>query len=394
MQVSTNEYSVSPSKFQGVSFNPPATVHTFVIVRVAGKVALFHWNSYSRIKSGADFVSTWQAPEFVIDGIFQKRYLYVITAPAGTGKTALAQLLAVSIAYGKKFGDHETTPGKVLYLAGENPDDIKTRWIALAQKLGIDPNSVDWIEGSFALTDNEALKMIKQSETLGQRYSAVLVDTSQAHFPGDDSNRNEPMKDYAKTLRRLTGLPGGPAVIVYAHPSKGGDPTRPYGGGSFFNEIDASAFLKKTKENGKPVIRLHPDAEKWRGERFKPIRLDLIEFDAPDLKDAKGRPIRSVMMEAWESVGIGFPDEPDDVPVTSISTSILTKSQKAILLRFRSANSKYTFAALKEATGVSDSTLAKGLNVLISHGYITKLDDNSGYVLLPKPTSKSKLKSK
>lgn len=322
-----------------------------------------------RIKSGSEFIATWHKPEFVIEGIFQKRYLYGITAPAGTGKTALAQLLAVSVEYGRKFGDHEVAEGHVLYLAGENPDDIKTRWIALAQKLDIKPNAIDWIEGAFTLTDSEAKKIIADAIAQGKEYSVVFVDTAQAHFPGKDSNSPDQQREYAQSLRKLTGMPGGPAVIALCHPVKNGDKTRPAGGSGFFNEIDANAYLEKKTHNGKPVIRLHPDPEKWRGDRFKPVLLDLIPFDAPDLRDAKDQPVKSVMMEAQGRADFGEIDKPLR---PSLSKPLDPKTRTILSAIVAAPNGGITRAELKRKTKIPFSTLDRRTNLLKDMGKITQ----------------------
>ena len=39
----------------------------------------------------------------------------------------------------------------MLYLAGENPDDIRMRWIVLMEQMGLDENdiAVDFVDGRF-----------------------------------------------------------------------------------------------------------------------------------------------------------------------------------------------------------------------------------------------------
>ena len=71
----------------------------------------------------------------------------------------------------------------------------------------------------------------------------VMVDTSAAYFLSEDENSNKQMGDHAKTLRRLTTLPGGPCVLVLCHPIKHAiEPAQllPRGGGSFLAEMDGN----------------------------------------------------------------------------------------------------------------------------------------------------------
>ena len=76
----------------------------------------------------------------------------------GVGKTAIALLLAYSIAELDKFGDLECESGKVLYLVGENPDDIQMRWIGMGYHYGFDERDAEvyFIPGVF---DIEAMRV-------------------------------------------------------------------------------------------------------------------------------------------------------------------------------------------------------------------------------------------
>ena len=86
-------------------------------------------NTGDLILSGREFVAGFIPPDYHVDGVLQKRFIYSLTAPTGAGKTAILMLLAVNTAMGKPIGDHHVERGRVLYLAGENPDDIRMRWM-------------------------------------------------------------------------------------------------------------------------------------------------------------------------------------------------------------------------------------------------------------------------
>ena len=77
------------------------------------------------VKSSAEFVRGFVPPDYAIDGLVQRRFLYSLTAPTGHGKTAIALLFAASKALGRSVGNRDVDPGRVLYLAGENPDDVR-----------------------------------------------------------------------------------------------------------------------------------------------------------------------------------------------------------------------------------------------------------------------------
>ena len=91
----------------------------------------------SLIQMSGQFVKGFVPPDYVLDGLLQRRFLYSLTARTGGGKTATVLLIAAVVALGKTIGKLEVTQGRVLYFAGENPDDVRMRWIAMAQTHGL-----------------------------------------------------------------------------------------------------------------------------------------------------------------------------------------------------------------------------------------------------------------
>lgn len=98
----------------------PATPNLKVVVATDVK-------SRRLIVSSKEFIAGFKPPEYLIDGLLQKRFLYSLTAPTGGGKTALLLLLSALTSQGESVSGHETEKGRVVYLAGENPDDIRMR---------------------------------------------------------------------------------------------------------------------------------------------------------------------------------------------------------------------------------------------------------------------------
>src|SRR5262249_26049301 len=113
------------------------------------------WESFHKftplIKSSAEFITGFVPPDYVVEGLLQQGFLYSLTGQTGSGKTAITLRLAASIALGQLFAGRETKKLRALYLAAENPDDVRMRWIALAQHMGfaVDDIEVYFIEGCF-----------------------------------------------------------------------------------------------------------------------------------------------------------------------------------------------------------------------------------------------------
>jgi hypothetical protein len=175
--------------------------------------------------------------------------------------------------------------------AGENPDDVRARWIAMGQQLDFDLDTVDvhFIDGVFSIP--ELLPRIKEEiETIGN-FDLVIVDTSAAYFEGENENDNVDAGKHAAMLRNITTLPGGPCVIVNCHPTKNAtdDNIVPRGGGALLAAVDGNLIVKKDDA----TVEL--SVGKIRGPEFAPIHFELRTVTHERLKDSKDRLIKTVV---------------------------------------------------------------------------------------------------
>lgn len=250
-----------------------------------------------KLVSFGDFIRDFKVPDYLIEGIVQRRYLYTLTAKTGDGKTAVALRIGIDVATGNPVGSRPVEPGRVLIMVGENADDVRARLIVMAATLDLDVEAlpITLVEGPFDLQDTfECIR--EQIEQIGP-VALIIVDTAAAFFQGDDDNNNVQAGEFARSqLRPLTTLPGGPAVIVPAHPTKGAtrESLVPRGGGAFLNEVDGNLRLWS---NGEGVTELHW-AGKLRGPIFEPIQFALEPVTHDVLRDSKGRLMPTVMARA------------------------------------------------------------------------------------------------
>ena len=244
------------------------------------------------ILSSKAFTDRLVPPDYLIDGLVSRQYIYSFTAPTGAGKTAIALLFAARVALGQELAGREIEKGRVLYFAGENSTDVQMRWIAMSQHMHFDRNTIDvhFVDGVVPINE-VAPRLNQEIKDLGG-VDCVIVDTAAAYFQGDDDNNNVQMLEYAKQLRAFTKLECGPAVLVLCHPVKNASNENllPRGGGAFLNEMDGNLTASKNDA----VSTLHWQG-KFRGPDFEPIAFQICEVTTPELRDSKGRELRTVI---------------------------------------------------------------------------------------------------
>ena len=256
------------------------------------------------ILSKYDFLKGFVPPDYLVDGILQRRFIYALTGQTGHAKTALALLLAelVSSTSLTRLGAHEAERGRVIYLVGENPDDIRMRVIGADAQREDDPakDRISFIPGVFSIREMKYV-IAAEAKRLGG-VDLVIVDTSAAYFLGEDENANPQMGAHARMLRTLTTIPGGPCVLVLCHPIKHvSDPTQlvPRGGGAFLAEMDGNLTIWRRNDD---LVELH-HCGKFRGPGFEPMTFRLEKITTTKLTDKKGRllpTVRAVLISESE----------------------------------------------------------------------------------------------
>ena len=160
--------------------------------------------------------------------------------------------------------------GHVAYLAFENPDDTRVRFLAAANQHGVHLRD---IAGQIEVFDvRKKPEQLCGELAVAGPFALILVDTLQAFFDGKSSNDNAELVDFLRRVRPMTKVRGAPAVIVSAHPVKnaGDDNLVPYGAGAILNEVDGNFTLTR---HGKRV-ELHWQG-KLRGLDFHPLSFQI-----------------------------------------------------------------------------------------------------------------------
>jgi hypothetical protein len=286
------------------------------------------------IQSSAQFVDGFIPPDYLIDGVLQRRFVYSFTARTGSGKTAILLTMAAHVGLGRAIGNSAVTKGRVLIFAGENPDDVRMRWIALSQNMDFNIGAIDvhFIPGTFKIS--QLIECVRVEAGAIGGVSFVIVDTSAAFFEGEEENSNVQQGVHARRLRGLVNLPGGPCVVVACHPTKNAadDNLTPRGGGAFIAEMDGN--LTGIKDD--MAVELHWQG-KFRGPDFPPVTFMLRTVTHERLKDSKERLIPTVI------------------------ASHLSQAGQEELAGISRSNEKQLLAAIAENEGASHADLARHL---------------------------------
>jgi DNA-binding PadR family transcriptional regulator len=268
------------------------------------------------LQSSAQFVEGYVPPDYLVDGLLQRRYVYSLTAPTGSGKTAIALRIAFHVALGLPLAGREVEKGRVLFFAGENPDDVRSRWIKQCEEMGYDPKDIDVFFMPFTIDLEKFRKQINAETVEHGPFSLLIVDTSAAYYTGNDENDNVALGNHARMLRTFVNLPGGPTILVTCHPTKTPNMENllPRGGGAFLAEVDGNLVCLKQFDSMVVEITWHG---KFRGPDFKSFSFKLVPGQSDKLIDTKGRnvwtitahPISDAEQEQIEEAGSRNQDE-------------------------------------------------------------------------------------
>jgi hypothetical protein len=324
-------------------------------------------------QSLGEFMASHTPADYLINGLLRRGWFYGCTALGTTGKTALAQLLTKLIAKDQRpafFGPHEVEHGKVAYFAGENPDDLRERFIAdldLSPGVTVPDDAVRFFPLLF--NADEAYDQIAGELTKMGGADCLFVDTSAAYFTkfGGDENSNDESGPWARVLRALTRLPGNPTVVALCHPTKYvSEPAllMPRGGSAFFLELDGNLTLWRDRETG--LITLSQN--RMRGVEFEPLILRTELIQSPKVRTAKGYIMPTIRM----------------VVVTEADMEIAKKAGRANgddVLEAMLDNPRLSLAQLAAKCGWGDSEGAKSkvrraLNNLKDRKLATKAGDD------------------
>ncbi|MEP1198243.1 AAA family ATPase [Tateyamaria sp.] len=291
--------------------------------------------------------------------------IYSMTAPTGTGKTAVVLPLAISVATGKDILNLGVEkPGRVLLCMGENPDETVEKFYASLFAHGLTiadlKDRLSLLEGVHT-TKQIALEM----KQLGGNFDLVVMDTLSAFMgmsEGMELNNNSDVLIFINNLRsdfRGAGL-GNPMTLLPAHPVKGAaEKSRmiPFGAGSILNQVDGNFCLLPAGGNR---IKLEW-VGKMRGNFDGSRHFELKKQSNNLLRDAEERHM---------PLPVAFP----------ASAELKPEHLKAMKLLIGNAQSYSDYAdAIRVKLDVGKSTAKSYVNFLKGEGLVEKIDPDNKF---------------
>ncbi|WP_170366593.1 AAA family ATPase [Ruegeria arenilitoris] len=243
------------------------------------------WNSRKPPKLG--FLGTWRGG------------IYTLTAPTGTGKTAFALVLALSVAAGQDLLNIGIDkPGKVMLCLGENPDETLEKLWCAALSYGV---PLEEVEDNLHIVQGvyKPEAIANAMRQYGGGFDLLIIDTLSVFMgltEGMELNSNSDVLGFLNACRVEFRKDGNPTVFMPAHPTKGATEKGkmiPFGAGSILNQIDGN-FCFTSSGNDRVVLS---KVGKLRGTFRHDLYFKLEYAKHDSLRDDDGQKLELPVMK-------------------------------------------------------------------------------------------------
>jgi len=155
---------------------------------------------------------------YVVKGILAPGDVGCIFGAPGAGKSLIAPHIGYAVAQGREAFGMRSKPGRVFYVAAEDPHGMRGRVTALKMRQG-DADDFTLVEGVSDLLSPDSPDFAALKDAVAdQRPALVFIDTLAMAFPGLEENSAEGMGRVVAAARALTEW--GAAVVLIHHDTK------------------------------------------------------------------------------------------------------------------------------------------------------------------------------
>ena len=193
----------------------------------------------------------FKAPEWLIDGLIETNTFAVCFGSPAAGKTFLVLDMALSIATGQKFFDHDVKQGAVFYIAGEGHNGFARRAAAWSKDRQTSLKGVPFFKSSRAIImteDSGVTELLDTIDAMVQEHGEpqlIVIDTLARSMGAADENST---KDMGAMIRAVDDVRDAYDCTVLAvhhtgHSSAAKDRAR--GSSALLGAVDAEFKVEK-----------------------------------------------------------------------------------------------------------------------------------------------------
>jgi hypothetical protein len=295
-------------------------------------------------------------PEYLVDGLIEKRASHGQIAPSGHGKTFISLDVAFCVATGTPFHGREVKQGNVLYIYAEAAPGLPYRAIAWKVEHGLAPTDqcgVYFVLNPVDLMDDrghgveDLIELIRMS--VPEPISLVVFDTLAKCFGDKDENSTPHMNMFTNRCDRIKDV-FNCATLVNQH--TGWNEKRHRGNRAFESNFD-NVFKCQMRNQKSQSIQLQFTKQK-DGHESEPFRLQLVEVPVADRTTCVVRTL----------------DQEDDGNVEVLSEEAL--KQLRALSDLGADGATYTeWEKAAIGLGISESSFKRILDVLRDGEYVS-----------------------
>ncbi len=224
--------------------------------------------------------------EEVIEGLLAVGEIGAIIAPAGEGKSTIAQLLLTCIAEGRPFLGRGVIAGPAIYVAAERGQEAARRLFAIRRK-GKAPLYIAMARPDLGNPEEVlelANRILQVCENERSCPVIIVIDTLARCMPGLDENSARDMGRVIEGLTRLLEQVPSAAVLFVHHAGKGGDGEM-RGSTALIGGVDLELQVKNAKGGMKRLVVTKANAVA-EGQSLG-FRLVPVEYRDPPNADAE-----------------------------------------------------------------------------------------------------------
>ncbi len=240
----------------------------------------------------------------LVGTLLVRQTLAALLGPSGAGKSMVGLDLALHVATGRGWREHEVSQGAVVWLAAESMEYTANRMEAWCNVQGVAPESLpfDLLDGYLSLTEvqpggglEELILTLKETEQERGPLALIVVDTVARTFGDGDENSNDDMKHFTDAAELLTRIFKATVLLIH-HTGK--DVSRGGRGASAFKAPLTTELVLEKK--GK-AIKLSQSKNRGAADGDKPI---LLQFQSHSWEENGLERSAGVVAEGVAAAGV------------------------------------------------------------------------------------------